>query len=344
VDVTSGTIPSPPPELARPAPVRELPLWAVATALWVLVVGVMAAREGGLSGVPAFATFGVIFASIVVEALPFILLGAVVSAAMAVWVPDRAFRRVGRLPRALQLPGAAVAGVAFPVCECGSVPVARRLISRGVHPSAGIAFMLSAPILNPIVIASTWTAFGGGARGWELVGGRCLLGLIIAMVAGLVVGRRAEGLLREVDPVGAAHDHEHGAGGMRAFCEHVVGDFVFMGRFLVLGAALSALVQTVVPQTVLAGVAGTAVLGILAMMALAFALSLCSQADAFVATSFSAFSPGAQLAFLVLGPMADTKLTVLYGATFRRAFVLRLLAVAVPLCLAGGLLLDALVT
>jgi uncharacterized membrane protein YraQ (UPF0718 family) len=123
----------------------------------------------------------------------------------------------------------------------------------------------------------------------------------------------------------------------------VTGDFVFMGRFLVLGAALSALVQTVVPQTILGGLAGTAVLGILAMMALAFVLSLCSQADAFVATSFSAFSPGAQLAFLVLGPMADTKLTVLYGATFRRAFVLRLLAVAVPGCLAGGLLLDALV-
>jgi uncharacterized protein len=322
-------------------------VWAVGTAFWLVVLGVLAAREGGLSGVPAFATFGVIFASIVVEALPFILLGAVVSAAMAVWVPDRAFRRVGRLPRALQLPGAALAGMAFPVCECGSVPVARRLISRGVHPSAGITFMLTAPILNPIVIASTWTAFGGGARGWELVGGRCLLGLLVAVVVGLVVGRRADDLLRDAGNAGGgrvAHAHDHAGRRMPAFCGHVVGDFVFMGRYLVLGGALSALLQTVVPQSVLGGVAGTAVLGILAMMALAFVLSLCSQADAFVATSFSAFSPGAQLAFLVLGPMADTKLTVLYGATFRRAFVVRLLVIAVPLCLAGGLLLDALVT
>jgi uncharacterized membrane protein YraQ (UPF0718 family) len=344
--VTSGTISPPSTPVAASGWAREVPVWAVGAGFWLVVLAVLAAREGRLSGVPAFATFGVIFASIVVEALPFILLGAVVSAAMAVWVPDRAFHRVGRLPRGLQLPGAALAGVAFPVCECGSVPVARRLITRGVHPSAGIAFMLTAPILNPIVIASTWTAFGGGARGWELVGGRCLLGLLVAVVVGLVVGRRADDILRgERAAAGsAAQDHDHAGRRMQAFTGHVVGDFVFMGRYLVLGAALSALLQTVVPQSVLGGVAGTAVLGILAMMALAFVLSLCSQADAFVATSFSAFSPGAQLAFLVLGPMADTKLTVLYGATFRRGFVVRLLVIAVPLCLGGGLLLDALVT
>jgi uncharacterized protein len=344
--MTSGTISPPSTPVAASGRAREVPVWAVGAGFWLVVLAVLAAREGGLSGVPAFATFGVIFASIVVEALPFILLGAVVSAAMAVWVPDRAFHRVGRLPRGLQLPGAALAGIAFPVCECGSVPVARRLIARGVHPSAGIAFMLTAPILNPIVIASTWTAFGGGARGWELVGGRCLLGLLVAVVVGLVVGRRADDILRGERAAGgsAAQDHDHAGGRMQAFTGHVVGDFVFMGRYLVLGAALSALLQTVVPQSVLGGVAGTAVLGILAMMALAFVLSLCSQADAFVATSFSAFSPGAQLAFLVLGPMADTKLTVLYGATFRRGFVVRLLVIAVPLCLAGGLLLDALVT
>ena len=114
-----------------------------------------------------------------------------------------------------------------------------------------------------------------------------------------------------------------------------------MARFLALGAALSALLQTVVPQTVLSGVAGSAILATLALMGLAFMLSLCSEADAFVATSFTAFPLGAQLGFLVLGPIADVKLAVLYEATFRRGFVVALLWLAVPLILAGSLLFGA---
>jgi uncharacterized membrane protein YraQ (UPF0718 family) len=120
------------------------------------------------------------------------------------------------------------------------------------------------------------------------------------------------------------------------FASHLAGDFLYMARFLALGAALSALLQTVVPQTVLSGLAGSLVLGTLALMGLAFMLSLCSEADAFVATSFTAFPLGAQLGFLVLGPLADVKLAVLYAATFRRGFVVRLLAIAVPLTLAGS--------
>ena len=133
--------------------------------------------------------------------------------------------------------------------------------------------MLSAPILNPIVIASTYAAFGGGTRGWELVGGRCGLGLIIAIAAGVFVTRRGGPLLRAATPDEHDHEHEHG-GRAQTFSDHLVGDFVGMGRFLVLGAGLSALLQTVVPQDVLSGVAGDLILAPLAMMALAFLLSL----------------------------------------------------------------------
>jgi uncharacterized protein len=327
--------------VAAERPLRVVRPAVASAALWTVLIAVLAAREAGMGDVPAFATFGVIFASIVVEALPFILLGALVSAAVAVYVPDRVFHRVGRWPRAAQLPSVALAGVAFPVCECGSIPVARRLIARGVHPSAGVAFMLTAPLLNPIVIASTWTAYGGGGRGAEMTAGRTLLGLTVGIAAGLAIGRHAEGLLRGGEGAAAGgHVHPAHANRVEVFTTHLVGDFVFMGRFLVLGAALAALLQTVVPQTVLAGVADSVVLAPLAMMALAFLLSLCSQADAFVATSFTGFSAGSQLAFLVLGPMADTKLAVLYGATFRRRFVARLLAVAVPLTLLGAVAFD----
>src|SRR5919109_5626824 len=119
----------------------EVPLWLVGVVFWLAVGAILLARSAGVADVPAVTTLGVIFTSIVIEALLFILLGAIVSAAIAVFVPDRAFASLARLPRALQVPGAALAGVGFPVCECGSVPVARRLLVRGLDPAAGIAFM-----------------------------------------------------------------------------------------------------------------------------------------------------------------------------------------------------------
>src|SRR3954451_16993978 len=198
-------------------------------AFWSIVLAIVAARVAGAADQPAIATFGVLFASIVVEALPFILLGAAVSAGLAVWVPDRAFGRLARLPRALQVPGAALAGVAFPVCECGSIPVGRRLIARGLHPAAGVAFMLASPILNPIVLASTWVAYEGRGRALEMTAARAGLGLTIAVAAGLLVGRRAGGgLLRERGAPKAVHDHgdpDRPDDRTAEFSRHLAGDF-----------------------------------------------------------------------------------------------------------------------
>jgi uncharacterized membrane protein YraQ (UPF0718 family) len=324
---------------------RSVPIWQVSVAFWLLVLAVLGAHSVNLGNVAQVSTFGIVFASIVIEALPFILLGALVSAAVAVFVPDSFFARIGRLPRRVQLPGATLAGFAFPVCECGSVPVGRRLIARGMHPSGALGFMFAAPILNPIVLASTWVAFGGGTRGAEMVGGRAALGFLVAATAGLAIGGSGNALLRSPvpDAESTGHDHDHHGQGRAAFLEHLIGDLLFMGRFLILGAAASALMQTFVPQDILSGVAGAAVIGTLALMAFAFMLALCSEADAFVATSFTAFPLSAQLGFLVFGPILDTKLTALYGATFRRPFLGRLAVVAVPLVLVGALVFGALV-
>lgn len=307
--------------------------------LGVFVLCVIAVSAAGLAHGAVAQTFLLIFSSIVIEALPFILVGALASAAIAVFLPERAFGSIARLPLALQIPCAALGGFAFPVCECGSVPVARRLISRGVHPGAGVTFMLASPVINPVVLASTWVAYGGHLRGAEMVGGRASLGLLAAAAAGLAIGRTRGGeLLRPRTTAHAEHDH-----GPAAFSTHVVSDFLFMGKFIVLGAGLSALVQATVPQSLIAELGGTPVLAALSLMAVAYVLSLCSEADAFIAASFTSFSPGAQLAFLVLGPIADMKLTVLYGATFRGWFVPRLLLATVPLIVAGSLVFGALI-
>jgi len=290
-----------------------------------------------------FETFAVIFASIVIEALPFVLLGAIVSAAIEVFVPDKTFLAIGRLPVALQLPAAALGGFAFPVCECGSVPVARRLIARGVHPAAGLAFMLSSPILNPVVLASTWVAYSGRQLGVEMVLGRAGLGLVLAIVAGWAIGTtQASELLRPRPDDLPSGDH-HSGGRAQAFVGHLGNDFFFMGRFIVMGAALAGLLQAVIPQSIVAGIARTPVVSALALMAIAFALSLCSEADAFVAVSFVQFPLGSQLAFLVFGPVVDVKLAFLYGATFRKRFVVRLVTVALPVVLAGSLWFEVLI-
>ena len=318
-------------------PDRASRLFGVAGLAAGLVLLLVAGRLGAPAAVQ---TFVLIFTSIVIEALPFVLLGALVSALIEVYVPDRAFVRLARLPVALQLPAAAMGGLAFPVCECGSVPVARRLIARGMHPSAGIAFMVAAPVLNPVVLASTYVAYSGRGLAWQMVGGRAALGLLLALVVGWALGNeRASDLLRASTPVTAPHGAVRGR--KEEVVEHLAHDFFFMGRFVIAGAALAAALQTVIPQSLVSGVARTPIVGALALMAIAFVLSLCSEADAFVAVSFTPFPLGAQLAFLVFGPVVDAKLAFLYGATFRRRFVLRLVTVAVPVVLAGSLWFEA---
>jgi uncharacterized membrane protein YraQ (UPF0718 family) len=263
----------------------------------------------------------IVFGSLLVEAMPFILLGAFVSAAIEILVPASAFARIGRLPRALQLPAAAASGMAFPVCECGSVPVARRLAAKGLAPGAAVTFMLAAPIVNPVVIASTFVAYRGRDTLWVMVLGRFALGFVVAMAVGWVVGTlRAGELLRTRDRDVEAHEVEATEPRWRRFFGHLTGDMVFMARFLILGAAIAAAVQTFVPQSIVDGVADLPVISLLAMMGLAFVMSLCSESDAFVAASFTAFGPAAQLAFLVFGPMVDMKLGALYVGTYQRGF------------------------
>jgi uncharacterized protein len=284
--------------------------------------------------------FLIVFGSLLVEAVPFVVLGAFVSAAIEVFVPASAFTRIGRLPRAVQAPAAALAGVTFPVCECGSIPVARRLVAKGLAPSAAVTFMLAAPIVNPVVVASTFVAYRGRDTLWVMVAGRFVLGLVVAMAVGWVIGaRRPEELLRRITSI-EGHEVEGGEARWRRFFAHLAGDATFMGRFLILGAAIAATIQTFVPQTIVDGLASLPVLSLVAMMALAYLMSLCSESDAFVAASFVSFGPGPQLAFLVFGPMVDTKLTALYLGTYSRGFFRTLLVTVAATTLVATLWIE----
>ncbi len=314
---------------------------AVLTAGLVALWAVLRVTEP--TRVAAVQNFFLIFGSLLIEAMPFILLGAVVSAAIEVFVPQSTFERLALLPKPLQLPVSGLAGAAFPVCECGSVPVARRLLAKGLTPAAAVTFMLAAPILNPVVLASTAVAYRGRDIFWPMLLGRAGLGLLCAMGVGWVMSDETrQKLLRPRNDQGEDHSHQHESKS-QAFFGHLSGDFVFMGRFLVIGAIVAAALQTFVPQSVIGSVAGTPVVDLLAMMALAFVLSLCSESDAFVAASFVQFGVGAQLAFLVFGPMVDTKLGILYSATFRKGFFRTVVIVVATMTLVGTLWIEVLV-
>ncbi len=295
-----------PPQPARNATVRTT---AVIVAVLALAAGLLRILEPGR--IPWIQASLIVFGSLVVQAMPFVLVGALASAAIEVFVPVNALERLARLPRPLQLPAAALAGVAFPICECGSVPVARRLAARGLTPSAAVTFMLAAPVLNPVVIASTFVAYRARSSLWTMVIGRFALGMLVAVVVGWVVGSRSKDeVLRPRSDEARAVLVEPGPpeARWRRFFFHTGSDFLFMGRYLLIGAAAAAMVQTFLPASFVSTVAGTPVLDIAVMMGLATVLSLCSESDAFVAASFVQFGPGAQLAFLVSGPMIDLKL------------------------------------
>lgn len=305
---------------------------------------------GVRAGPAAWANFVVITQSLLIGALPLVMLGAVAAGIISAWVPDSFFARVSKLPEGVQLPAAALCGLAFPVCECGSVPVARRAMARGLTPQASVAFMLAAPILNPIVVVSTAIAYRGRASFLPVLLGRMGLGFLAAVAVAWIVGSR----LNRFDNVSAAcqddcgcdtgHHHEHGKTKFAVFAAALSAEALYMSRFLVIGAVVAAAMQTIVPSSVLYPFGGAPVISAIAMMALAFVLSLCSESDAFVAASMVQFGTGPQLAFLVFGPMMDAKLAFMYSATFGRWFVRVVAAVVAAVALVGSLWVEVLFT
>jgi uncharacterized membrane protein YraQ (UPF0718 family) len=279
-------------------------------------------------------TFALIMTSITMEALPFVLVGAVASSLLGRMLTPRIVTRIGRLPLALQIPVSALSGAGVPLCECASVPVAKRLIQRGIHPAAAVSFMLAAPVLNPIVLFTTALAYSGQGMALKMVAARAFVGLATAIVVALGVARGDSGhsFLR----ASQHDDHDHGHDGRTGMIDHIVRDFTLMGKLIVVGASLAALFQVVVPERLADSFLGIPMLASLLMMLLAFALSLCSEGDAFVAASFTNVPYSAQLAFLTFGPIADFKLALLYGGTFRRDVAWKILVIGAEMVLLGS--------
>lgn len=302
----------------------------LAVLLQFAFIAILAILIGFFRQSPAFATFSITFVAIFLEALPFMLLGAAIGGLIEVFVSKAVILRIlpsGRLPAILLAAGL---GMVFPVCECAIVPVVRRLFAKGLPLGAGIAFLLGGPIVNPLVFFSTAVAYGNDFRpaGYRLFGG-----YLIAVVVGLFIDRlfTRRSALVSIPSVPPENTHEKclstgpaGVGTKIGWAmQHAAADFVDISRFLVFGAVAAGLLQTLVVRGELAELFGAPVVSILLMMSLAVLLSLCSEADAFVAASFRTTLPlAAQMAFMVLGPMLDLKLIAMYFRMFRKRLIL----------------------
>ena len=273
-----------------------------------------------------------VFSGIVLEALPFMLLGSLAGGLIEVYVSRD--RLISKLPRKTwQIVFAAAAlGFVCPVCECAVVPVAKRLLGKGLPVPAVIAFLLGVPLVNPIVGISTAVAYSFNGSVALL---RLVVGYLIAVAAGLIMGRLYPDNSSLIVEKAESHVHSQSCGcecsdsyhlkshnsrhGLMNAFRHASADFIDVGQFLVIGAFIAALFQSVISRQSLAHLTSSPVSAILVMMALAVALNICSEADAFVAASFRFVMPfSSQFAFMLLGPMLDIKLVLMYTGVFRR--------------------------
>lgn len=269
------------------------------------------------------------FTSILLEAFPFILLGVVLSSIIHVFVSENFFKRI--IPKNIFFGTTvgATMGFFFPVCDCGVIPVARRLMKKGVPLHTSIAFMLAAPIINPVVLFATYYAFKTIIP--EMIVLRSLLGLLIAITVGILFGLfvKKENFLLEQSSHSHPHDcscHHHHGNKMKDIIQHARGEFFDIGKFLVIGAAIAAAVQTFLPREIIHSIGQNTILAILAMLLFAYLLSLCSTADSFIAKTFiGQFTNSSILAFLLIGPMIDIKNTLVMAGNFRLKYVMNLI-------------------
>ncbi len=317
--------------------------------LALVVILVLAVLGTGQSAETIISIFSTRFLGTFIEAVPFLLLGSLVSGMIDSFMTTEDITRfVPRNPILATIVGAFL-GFAFPVCECGVVPVVRRLFNKGLPMWVGITFLLAAPVINPIVLVSTYVAFGFG----PVLIGRIVFTVIVSIGAGLVfaLGARPQDVLqpRSLMPVmGGSGEvpmqfvqRKSLVTGMGDALRSANNEFFEMGRYLIIGSLLAATMQTLISQDVLVALGKGPIISVIVMQAMAFVLSVCSTVDAFLALSFiGTFTTGSIITFLTFGPMVDIKSTLMFMGVFQKRTVLYLILLPLVMTLLIGVWLN----
>lgn len=321
----------------------------------------------------AINSFIMIFMSIIMEGFPFILLGSFISSLIHLFVSEKTIKRILPQKNILGIMVAGLLGIIFPVCECAIVPIVRRLIKKGLPIHIAITFMISVPIVNPIVMVSTYYAFSNistailrSGLGYVCA---CMIGIIILILGdkkplkqkkiskGKVIKKKI--IIEHSNECGCSHCNEevhskdeiYSPKTRRAFIKkmfleivhHTNQELKTIGKYFTIGALLSAMFQVLISRDVLTVVGGNTVISISIMLALAFMLSLCSEADAFIAKTFaSTFTSGSVIAFMILGPMIDLKNTLMLSSSFNAKFIAKLIFVIFSVVFILGCIINML--
>ncbi len=261
---------------------------------------------------PKVNDFFIILFSLLVEGIPFILIGGVLSALVEIFISEEKIQRILPKNKLLRFCSMGLLGNFAPVCECGNVPFARRMIYKKIQPYFVLTFLLAAPVFNPIVIISTMVAF---PNDFSIVMYRLIFTFIIAISIGYVFSFFADKdvLIEKLKEKHIAkHEHRHGILGI------VQKEFLEMTGIFIFGAIVASFIQIVVPKEFFFQFHQQEWIAILAMMALGFVVSICSYVDAFFALAYSQVFPTSSiLAFLVLGPMIDIKGVPMFKTIFK---------------------------
>ncbi len=324
--------------------------------LIVAIVVLVAFLGTGDPGV-VLGIFSTRFLGIFIEAVPFLLLGTFVSGLIEAFLTADDITRIIPRNRFAATAVGTFMGFTFPVCECGVVPVVRRLYTKGLPLSVGVAFLLAAPVINPIVLASTATAFGVG----EVLIGRFVITAIVAFSVGLVFALAARPVevlrpasMRPITPVmGGSTDaplltltppappRKSLGAGLRDAVSLAGDEFFEMGRYLIVGTLLAAAMQTFISQEVLLTLGRGPVISVIAMQGLAFLLSVCSTVDSFLALAFAGtFTTGSILAFLTFGPMVDIKSMLMFLGVYKRRIVFYLILLPLLMTMLIGIWIN----
>jgi uncharacterized protein len=290
-----------------------------------------------------FDNFAYSFLSVLLEGVPFLLLGSLISGLVDVFVSPARMQSLLPKNRAAAIGVSGLLGLIFPMCECGSVIVIRRFIKKGLPLSSAVTYMLAAPIVSPLVAVSTFAAFKG-QNPMVMTSLRLSIGYLIACGVGFIVlrlpaaailrgepsaSRKRAGLSVTTAPDEAADFSTLAAAAsapkkLLLAIQSATADFLDVAFFFIIGTAVASVFNTAVNQEIILPLATDPMLAILSLMGLAALLAVCSTTDAFIAASFSTFPFAAKLAFLLFGPVFDLKLFWLYGVLFKRRFIVAL--------------------
>jgi uncharacterized protein len=282
------------------------------------------------------------FLALAFEGLPFVLVGSLISGLIAAFVPSRMITRFLPKNPFLATLVSGLLGLIFPVCECGVVPVVRRLLDKGLPLYCGMTYMLASPIVNPLVAISTYAAFRAQQPGLNTVV-RLVSGYLVAVVVGLVVSRlnparliggqavaTRTGRRRTTLSIATMPDAPDASRGV-SVGQRLIGavqlasdDFIDTAMYFMIGAAVASVFNTAVDQKIILPLASSPILSVAAMMVIAGILTLCSSSDAFIAATFTSFPIPARMAFLIFGPMFNFKLPFLYSSLLKKRVVIAL--------------------